>query len=236
MIQSSQSEGGARLVAYYRVSTARQGVSGLGLEAQERAVRDYAARVGGEIIAEYTDVETGKHRRRAGLEKALADACRKGRVLIFYSLTRLGRSTIDVLQISQQIQQAGADMVCVTEAIDTTTPAGRMFFGVLAVLGQFERELISERTKAGLASRRARGLPMGNPSSLRRGHSPAIEQNRAMADEFAARMRPIVADIQAGGHTSAKEIASQLNARGYHAAGGGLWHPTTAARLLARLG
>lgn len=221
-----QENSGARLVAYYRVSTDRQGKSGLGLEAQERAVADYAARTGGQIVAGYTEVESGTVKHRPELIKAQAHAKRCGACLVVAKLDRLSRNMAFVAALM--------DSGCEFVACDNPH-ANRLTLHILAAVAEDEALRISARTKAALAARKARGLPLGNPANLRRGNSPAIEQNRAKANDFAAKMRPIVADLQAGGVTGAKDLAAALNQRGYTAANGGQWHPTTAARLLARL-
>jgi len=169
---------------YLRCSTERQATEGTSLDTQVSACRAYAAARGlsvaeGHIFSD-PGLSGGRADNRPGLAAALALACapaapRGGRrragpapaepapgpVLIVYSLSRLARSTRDLLAIADRLAAAGAGLASVTESLDTTTATGRMVYRVLAVLAEFEREILSERTSAGLRQRRAEGKPHG---------------------------------------------------------------------------
>lgn len=109
---------------------------------------------------------SGKIRRRAGLDELLSKL-KKGDTLVVWKLDRLGRSTIHLLQIMSDLRERGIDFQALTQGIDTTTAVGRMLFGQLAVFAEFERETISERTKAGMEAARRRGVHIGRPRNAR---------------------------------------------------------------------
>jgi len=139
-----------KIVTYYRVSTTRQGKSGLGLEAQEQATNDYITRVGGGIVESYTDVESGKKNNRPELEKALRKCRLTGAILVIAKLDRLSRNARFLLEL----QDSSIKFVCcdMPEANDLTV-------GFMACLAQYESKMISERTKAALQAAKARGYP-----------------------------------------------------------------------------
>lgn len=208
-----------RYVAYYRVSTAKQGTSGLGLAAQEAAVRSFIA---GEPIAAFTEVESGKRDDRPQLAAALAHAKRHKATLMIAKLDRLAR---DVHFISGLLK-SGVEI----RACDIPT-ANRMVLHIMAAVAEGEREMISERTKAALAAAKARGVRLGTPHTQR-----LAQERRAAADAQARKLRADLAELWVAGITNVREIAAALNARGIPASRGGRWHPTSVQRLLARGG
>jgi len=214
-------------VAYRRVSTQKQGASGLGLEAQERMIADYVARVGGRILEKFTEIETGKRADRPELRKALALARRKKAILIVAKLDRLARNVAFV----SALMESGADF----RAADFPE-ANRLMIHILSAIAEYEAKLISERTKAGLQSRKLRGFALGTPANLVPGRSPAPRLNRERAQLEAERMRPIIAHIQAQGVIGINPLTEALNERGYTTGRGRQWYPSTVRRLLARLG
>ena len=144
-----------KFVAYYRVSTAKQGRSGLGLEAQRASVQAYLR--DGRIVAEYVEVESGKRDDRPKLAQAIAHAQREGATLIIAKLDRLARSVAFIFAL----RDSGAKFIaCDMPEANTLT------IGLLAAMAQHERELISERTKAALAAKKARGFVLGSPQNL----------------------------------------------------------------------
>ncbi len=147
-------------VGYVRVSTERQASEGVSLEAQEARIRAWAAAQGLELAAVHVDagLSGGRADNRPGLQAALSDVCRRRAPLVVYSLSRVARSTRDALAIAERLEKAGADLVSLSEAIDTTSAAGKMVFRMLAVLAEFERDLVSERTTSALAFKRRQGL------------------------------------------------------------------------------
>lgn len=146
-------------VAYLRVSTLGQAVEGVSLDAQRERAKAYATAHDLDLLTIHADEGLSAKRGvdRPGLRAALQEACEHRAALIVYSLSRLARSTRDAIDIAEQLETCGADLISLTESIDTTSAAGRMFFRMMAVLAEFERDVISERTKAGLAYKRANG-------------------------------------------------------------------------------
>ena len=216
-------------IAYYRVSTARQGRSGLGVEAQKSTVKRFAEGEGFDLIAEYVEIKTGKGAdaldRRPELAAALARA-RKAKCPVLVS--KLDRLSRDVHFISGLMTHRVPFIVA-----DLGAEADPFMLHLYAALAERERALISARTKAALAAKKARGAKLGNP----RAADAAVKAhaaNRAAADRFAANILPIVRDIQATGRTSLREIAAALNARGIRTARGGAWGSSSVCNLLMR--
>ncbi|OWY71569.1 hypothetical protein B7486_07730 [cyanobacterium TDX16] len=151
-------------VGYIRCSTDQQADSSLGLEAQRSRIAAWSEANGYRLANVFTDAGLSGKRadNRPGLKAALEAASHGGSpALIVYSLSRLARSTKDAIGIAEQLEKAGADLVSLSERIDTTSAAGKMVFRMLAVLAEFERDLVSERTKAALAVKRAKGHRIG---------------------------------------------------------------------------
>jgi DNA invertase Pin-like site-specific DNA recombinase len=217
---------GRRFIAYYRVSTDKQGRSGLGLEAQRKSVRDSIAAWAGELVAEFTEIESGKRNDRPQLAAALA-ACRKHRaVLCIAKLDRLARNVAFIANL----MESGADFV----AVDMPD-ANRLTLHVMAAFAEHERGAISARTKAALAAAKARGTRLGAPDPARAGLA-GRESQRQGARQFASNVLPIVTEIRRAGGGTLAQIAGALNARGVRTARGGQWHPATVRNLLLRAG
>lgn len=221
-------------VAYYRVSTAKQGASGLGLEAQRAAVEALCAARGWQLIAPpYTEVESGKRNDRPELEKAIERCRLTGARLVIAKLDRLSRNAAFLLTL----RDSGVDFV----AADMPD-ANSLTVGIMALVAQQEREAISERTKAALAAARARGQRLGNPNgaaALRRagkGTGAALEAKRRDADARADQLRATVAAITDRGVTSLGGIAAALNSDGIRTPRGAKWHASSVRNLLGRLG
>lgn len=216
-------------IAYYRVSTQQQGRSGLGIEAQKSAVARFAESEGIEVVSEYTEVETGKGAdvidRRPELAAALARARKSKCPVIVAKLDRLSR---DVAFISGLMAHR-VPFVVAELGID----ADPFMLHLYAALAEKERALISARTKAALAAKKAQGVKLGNPRAAQAAVK-AQAAHRASADRFAANVMPIVERIRASGIASHAGIAAALNSRGVRTARGGRWHATTVRNLLAR--
>jgi DNA invertase Pin-like site-specific DNA recombinase len=207
-------------VAYYRVSTDRQGRSGLGLDAQREAVRHYLASLGGTLIAEHIEVESGKRNDRPELAKALA-ICRKrkGAKLVIAKLDRLSRNVAFIATM----------MDSNVEFIACDNPhATRLTLHILAAVAEHEREMISIRTKSALAAAKARGKALG-----RYGAETLAPAYRAAAVARAEELRPILAEL-AGKSTRA--IAAELTARGIATPRGGRWQAQSVANVIRHLG
>jgi DNA invertase Pin-like site-specific DNA recombinase len=148
-----------KVIGYCRVSTDGQAVEGVSLDAQRAQIEAWAAARGAELVGVFVDAGVSGKRadNRVDLQQALAVACRTRGVLVVYSLSRLARSTRDAIEIAERLRKARANLVSLTESIDTTTAAGKMVFTLFAAFAQFERDLTSERTSAALRYKRARG-------------------------------------------------------------------------------
>lgn len=219
-------------VGYTRVSTNQQGRSGLGLEAQRAAIEAFAAQEGAEIPAWawFSEVETGKGSdaldRRPQLGQALAAARKLKGPVIVAKLDRLSR---DVAFISGLMAQRVPFIVA-----ELGADADPFMLHLYAALAEKERRLISERTKAALARKRASGARLGNPTNLPEAQRRGAAASAQGADLFAANVLPIVRSVEAAGITSLQGIAEALNARGIQTPRGGQWHATSVSRLLQR--
>lgn len=150
-------------IIYTRVSTTRQADEGVSLDAQIDRARAYCKGIGYDVADVFTDrgISGGRVDNRPGLQSALDAVCDSGGVLVVFSLTRLARSTRDTIEIAERIEAAGADLISLSESIDTTSAAGKMIFRMLAVLSEFERDQVSERTRVALAYKRSQGFKTG---------------------------------------------------------------------------
>src|SRR4051794_25311405 len=205
-----------KFVAYYRVSTDRQGRSGLGLDAQRKAVTDHLNGGNWELIADFTEVESGKRNDRPELSRAL-DLCRKQKATL--GIAKRDGLAKNVHFISG-LMESGVEFV----AVDFPQ-ANRLTIHILAAVAEHEREMISARTTAALQAARARGRKLGwsNPARCAERVQATLQGNagnRAKADQFAANTLPIVGEIEAAGVKTLAGIATALNARGIRTARG----------------
>jgi DNA invertase Pin-like site-specific DNA recombinase len=218
-------------VSYLRVSTDKQGCSGLGLEAQRQAVRDYLDGGRWQLLREYVEVETGKHADRPVLIEALHHAKVTGATLVIAKLDRLSRD----VEFIARLQKSGTHFVCAD-----MPEANELTIGLLAVIAQHERQMISTRTKAALAAAKARGQRLGNPNGaepLRRagkGNAAAMAAVALQADQHARDILPVIEAIRSDGIKSLNAIAHELNAREIRTARGRRWYAATVANLLRR--
>lgn len=210
-----------RYVAYLRVSTARQGESGLGVEAQREAVTRYVDQIGGVLTDEVVEVESGKLRDRPGLRNAL-DLCRRlSATLVIARLDRLARNVAFV----SSLMDGGVEFV----AVDAPY-ANRLMLHILAAFAEHERDMVSARTKAALQAAKARGVKLGvNGARL-----AAARKQEATA--FARRMAPAIEAACAAGCTTLAQVSDHLNAHGWRTREGSDWCPATTRRALLRLG
>jgi len=213
-----------KFVAYYRVSTDQQGASGLGLQAQRAAVETYLDGGPWRLVAEHTEVESGKRADRPELAKALL-ACRKHKAkLIIAKLDRLSRN----LAFIATLMDSGVEFV----AVDNPH-ANKLTIHILAAVAQHEREAISERTKAALAAAKARGKKLGGPR-LAEARKRSLAARSTAADAFAANVR-IIEQIRASGVSSLRGVARALTARGVRTArGGSEWTAVQVSNILER--
>lgn len=211
----------ASFVTYIRVSTARQGASGLGLEAQRESVRQYLS--GREVLREFVEIESGRRADRPELMKALALAKSKGAILLVAKLDRLSRSVAFV----SALMEAGV----MFKACDMPE-ADEFTVNILAAVARREARLISERTRDALAAAKRRGVVLGatGPANLKRN----LEERKAAADAFAARLSREIRGMQAEGMTVAAMVR-ELNQKGITTARGGQWKQVQLSRVIARL-
>lgn len=212
-----------KLVAYYRVSTAKQGASGLGLEAQQTAVEQYARSIGARIVAPpFKEVESGKRKDRPQLAAAIARAKALRATLVIAKLDRLARNVAFV----SALLESGVDFV----ACDNPH-ANKLTIHILSAVAEAEAEAISARTKAALAAARRRGVKLGaerpecrnlTAAAVRRGSKAGGEANAQAAAEHMAVLLPLMTGMRADGATL-QGIADRLNADGYTTRRGGLW-------------
>lgn len=215
----------SKFVIYFRVSTARQGASGLGLDAQRASVAQYLAAVSGEVVAEFEEVESGRKsgQARPELAKALAECKKTGARLLVAKLDRLARNVHFVSGLMQsRVKFVACDL---PEANDLT-------IHVMAAFAEHEAKRIGERTRDALAAARKRGVTLGKsgPANLKRN----IEDRKEAADAFAERLRREVRGMQAEGMTVA-EMVKELNSKGITTARGGQWRQIQLCRVIARL-
>jgi DNA invertase Pin-like site-specific DNA recombinase len=232
-----------RAFGYLRVSTEDQFTHGVSLDAQRASIRAWCAAHDARIDEGDLHVDAGLSGKRAdnrpALRAALDATCAARGVLVVYSLSRLARSTRDTLAIAERLEKAGADLVSLSEKIDTTSAAGKMVFRLLAVLAEFERDLISERTRGALAHKKSR--------SERVGQVPfgSVLDPAAPRDDRGRRVRLIpdpceqytimhIVELRSKG-LSHRRIAADLNARGIPTKlGRGPWIHTAVAKILKR--
>ena len=232
MAKTGEKQARTVAIAYARVSTPGQAAEGVSLEAQEAAARAWATMHGRELAAVHADAGISGKRadNRPGLQTALDEACKARGTLVVYSLSRMARSVKDTLAIAERLERAGADLVSLSEQIDTTGASGRMIFKVLAVLCEFERDLASERTRAALAHKRSRGEKTGG--SLPFGFKDLGPGGKALVEHpgeqrVIAHMRKLRARGMA-----LRVIADQLNGIGHRQRMGGPWTRQAVARTL----
>jgi DNA invertase Pin-like site-specific DNA recombinase len=193
-------------VAYYRVSTVRQGESGLGLDAQRETVSRFSASHGMVTVGEFTEVESGKKTDvdRPQLREALSTCRKLGATLVVSKLDRLSRNALFLLQL----QQANVDFVCCD-----CPNVDRFTVGILALVAQRERELISERTKSALAAARRRGVRLGTNNPDRQ-VKLMVAGYRRQKEVFLNKVRPVIDEIRSTGVSTLMGIAACLNRRG----------------------
>ena len=218
-----------KAIGYIRVSTEQQATEGVSLEAQRAKIESWCVANDCELVAVEVDAGiSGKSMgKRPGLLKALGNM-KRDMVLVVYSLSRLARSTKDTLAIAERLEKAGADLVSLSEKIDTTGAAGKMMFRMLAVLAEFERDVISERTTAALAHKKQSGEKYAPvPFGFRE-----VEGRLVTVESEALVVARILRDRQAG--RTLVEIAEALNTKGIAGKRGGRWYASTVRYLIQR--
>lgn len=219
-----------QVVTYIRVSTGKQGKSGLGIEAQRAALARFIEAEGCEALGEFVEVETGKGSdaltARPELAAALTTARKAKAAVLVAKLDRLSR---DVHFISGLMAQRVPFIVA-----ELGADCDSVMLHLYAAPAEKERAMIADRTRAALASKKAQGARLGNPVNLAEASAKGAEANRFAADAFAANVLPVIREIEASGVKGIRAIAVALNARGVRTARGGDWHATTVRNLMVR--
>jgi DNA invertase Pin-like site-specific DNA recombinase len=237
-----------KFISYLRVSTDKQGRSGLGMDAQREAIKRYLSGSNGVVLSEYVEVESGKKKDRPQLTEALKHCKLTGAVLVIAKLDRLSRNAHFLLTLQEEgVKFVAADM----------PEANNLTVGIMAMVAQQEREAISKRTTEALQQKKrqlerereeliaqgrfeeAKFKRLGNPNGAEHlrgmGNSEAVESVRNNADKFAESLRDTLEGFMQANITSARGMAQALNQRGILTARGGQWHQSTVSNLLKRL-
>ena len=215
-----------KAVGYVRVSTQGQAEDGVSLEAQKAKIIAWCEANDYELVAIYKDAISGTKADIEGRQAAIDNS--QGMALVVYSLSRFARSTKDTLHLAEHLEKRGTDLVSLTEKIDTTTAAGKMVFRMLAVLNEFERDQISERTRAALAHKKANGEKYAPvPFGYR-------EVNKRLVEvKHEARLVARMLKLREQGHTLTS-IADWLNESGVEGKRGGRWYASTISYIIKR--
>ena len=209
-----------RYVTYYRVSTDKQGRSGLGLDAQRDAVSQFLAARAATVVAEFVEVESGSKDDRPKLLAALAACQRTRATLLIAKLDRLARSVSFVAGL----MDGDVDFV----AVDMPH-ASRFVLHIMAAVAEHERQIIGERTKAALAAAKARGVRLGLNGAI------LADRHKAQAIEHVRQIAPAFAAAQSEGAKTTRQVAAWLNRKGVPSRQGCRWHPANVARAFKRL-
>lgn len=214
----------ADFIAYYRVSTNAQGQSGLGLEAQKSAVHAYVKSVSGQLVAEYREVESGANSERTELHAALKHCRAQKAMLVIAKLDRLARSVHFISQLLEsRVEFIAADMPY----------ANKLTVHIIAAVAEYEREAISQRTRASLMAARARGVRLGNPSAAKQAKF-AAEKTVIKANDFAAKLMPVINALRAQGMTQLSRLAAALEDQGVPTQRGGKWSAAGVRNIMRR--
>jgi len=212
-------------IGYFRVSTGKQAVSGLGMEAQASTVQAYLDRTGGVMLEQYTETESGKKSDRTELNKALRMCRLQNAVLLVAKLDRLARDVSMITKLrDSKIRFVAADM----------PEANELTVNIMASMAQHEARMISQRTKAALAEAKKRGVVLGNPrlDECRNTDTTAARAARSRkAEQYRSDMREVISDMGEG--LTMRQIAAELERRGFKTAGGkATWYPAQVQRVL----
>ena len=220
-------------IGYIRVSTAGQAEEGVSMDAQRAKIEAWAFANDYELGDVFTDAGVSGKRadNRDGLQEALAAACKGKAALVTYSLSRVSRSTRDMLAIAERLDRAGADLVSLSEKVDTTSAAGRMVFRMLAVLNEFERDQVAERTRLAMAHMRKNGKRISGRIPFGYDLAPdgvSLVENRKEQEAIALmrRLRTEGLTLQA--------ICNELEARGIKTKTDTTWAPATVSGILKK--
>ena len=216
-----------RAVGYVRVSTEGQVAEGVSLELQRAKISAWAALHDAQLVAVFADEGvSGARADRPGLQQAIATARRERAALVVYSLSRLSRSTLDTLRLAGDLERAGCDLVSLQEQVDTSSPAGRVIFRVLAALAEFERDQLAERTRQAMQHMKAQGRVVGSIP-----HGFARDGDRVIQHDAEQRVVALARELRDRGLTL-RAIGDELAARGAFNRAGRPFHPESVRAML----
>jgi site-specific DNA recombinase len=218
-----------KAIGYIRVSTTGQAEDGVSLDVQRQKIEAWATANGAELLDVFSDNgASGSRRDRPGLVRAIAAVQKHKAALVVYSLSRFSRSTKDTLSLAEDLDKAGADLVSLSERIDTTTAAGKMVFRMLAVLNEFERDQISERTRAALSYKRSLGQKTGGlvPYGLQADADGMLSKDPAEQKTIGR-----ILELRGSG-LNYSAIARRLNALSHRTKMGRKWFPQTVKNVV----
>jgi DNA invertase Pin-like site-specific DNA recombinase len=217
----------ATFVAYYRVSTPKQGASGLGLEAQRASVEEHLLRVGGKQLAAFTEVETGSRNDRPKLQEALLRCRQTNSILLVAKLDRLGRDAAFLIQL----RNSSTKFVCAD-----MPEANELTISLLAIVAEHERKMISKRTKEALQAAKARGVKLGNPQLKPGSAHTARQASMAASEAYSRRAEDLRPMIESAGVTDLKELCTYMDLMGVKSPlGKSNWNVPTMKRLVSHL-
>ena len=220
-------------VGYIRVSTEDQANEGVSLAAQRAKIEAWCVVNDCDLLSTYCDagMSGGRADNRPGLQAAIEHAAKSHSALVVYSLSRLARSTKDTILIGERLDKSGADLVSLSEKIDTTSAAGKMVFRMLAVMAEFEKDQISERTKMAMSHKKSRSERVG---TIPFGFDLSQDGIALMRNESEQKAIKLVAELRSGG-LSLQKIAVEMTARGIPTKkGGDKWNHMTVKSILCR--
>jgi site-specific DNA recombinase len=221
-------------IGYVRVSSEGQATEGVSLTAQQARIRAWCVANGCTLAGLHIDAGLSGCRsdNRPGLQAALSAACKEKAALVVYSLSRLARSTKDAIAISERLVKSGADLVSLSERIDTTTAAGKMVFRMLAVLAEFERDQIAERTKGALSHMRNQGKRISG--KLPYGYILAVDGENLLPDVAEQNGLQLIEHLRSKGY-GRRRIAAELIRQGFRPKTGALWNDRVVGRIISRM-
>lgn len=219
-------------IGYVRVSTEGQAQDGVSLDAQTARISAWCQANGYSLLSIEQDagISGGRADNRPGLQRALTQASKHKAALVVYSLSRMSRSIKDTLSISEQLNKAGADLVSLSERIDTTSASGRMVFAMLTVLNQFEREQIGERTAAALAHLRQQGRRISGKVP----YGFSLDGDSLVPNHIEQEAITLMQRLRLAG-LSLRRIAAELTRRGVVSKSGAAWSATVIRSILQRV-
>lgn len=223
-----------KAIGYIRVSTVGQAVDGVSLEAQQAKITAWCLSNDSELAGVFVDAGISGKRsdNRPQLQAALDAVCKSKGVLVVYSLSRLARSTKDTIGISERLEKSGADLVSLSEKLDTTSAAGKMVFRLMAVLAEFERDQISERTRCGLAFKRSQGKRVSRKIPF--GFDLAADGDTLIENAQEQSALTMIQELRTTGLTL-RAIAAELTTRGIKTKEGhSEWQHSMVGKLLSR--